>query len=389
MTKYGQQTQFITTGKAYVPAEIPDPAPDAFSSENDPFGRAKKIFEKKLEVREQLLNTLEQNSSKIFGEIWSHLSTESQQRVQEVSMVSSDLQDLRNHLANADANLLAATRTLATLPTTATAAARLRAGNAITDAQATRDEAFAAVEAAALPVNDWSDVRRCADPIRLWSRILQTHLAVDTGVSIVNQKEARTKYGGIRQGATESLTSYKMRFEDSLKGLTAVGVAPVADAEQAVDFITGLDSHRYVDLKVQLQTELTGGYGVYPTNLGKAFERASLHTIVTGEGKAQLASMFLTSGKRNKGKGSKGDKKDSSDTLSETSGRSTSNKSTAKGGDKSKKDKQPSRPCAICSGAHWDRDCPSLKDLVEKKKSGKVNLTFCRAVVTIDGTVIQ
>ena len=389
LTKYGQQSQFISTGKAYVPAEILDPAPDAFTVGNDPFGRARKTFEKRIEVREQLLNNLEQNSAKIFGEIWSNLSAESQQRVQEVSMVSSDLQDLRNHLANAEANLSAATRTFASLPVTATAATRTRSANQITVAQETRDEAYDAVQAAAQPVNDWPEVRIAADPIRLWARVLQTHLAVDTGVSIVNQKEARTKYGSVKQGATESLVSYKQRFEDALKGLNAVGAIPTPDSDQAVDFITGLDSNRYVDLKVQLQTELTGGYGTYPPNLGKAFERSSLHTIVTNDGKAQLASMFLTGAKSTK---KKGQRKDFSETKSQPS--STEKPSTNSGGDKKKdnskqkkNNKQPSRPCSLCQEAHWDRDCPMLKEFIDKKKTGKIHLTFSRATVSVDGSV--
>ena len=60
-------------------------------------------------------------------------------------MVSSDLHDLREHLANSETMLAAATRSLATLPQTATNAVRNRATALITNA--THDEALDAVNA--------------------------------------------------------------------------------------------------------------------------------------------------------------------------------------------------------------------------------------------------
>jgi hypothetical protein len=108
---------------------------------------------------------------------------------------------------------------------------------------------------------------------------------------------------------------------------------------------------------------------------------------VTNDGKAQLASMFLTSAKSTK---KKGHNKDFSETKSEPS--STEKPSSNSGGDKKKDNskqkkntKQPSRPCSLCQGAHWDRDCPMLKEFIDKKRTGKIHLTFSRATVSADG----
>ena len=77
--------------------------------------------------------------------------------------------------------------------------------------------------------NDWQDVRNSADPIRLWARVLQSHIAVETGSSVDNRQQAELKYEALKQGANESLVSYKQRFDDALKALAAVDVSPHPD----------------------------------------------------------------------------------------------------------------------------------------------------------------
>ena len=107
----------------------------------------------------------------------------------------------------------------------------------VTQAQDAVNEAENEVNADAQLVNDWEDVRNSSDPVRLWARIRQTHLAVDTGVSITNQKEARSKRSRIFQSPNESLVTYKQRFEEAMNGMKTVGIPPIADSDQSVDLL--------------------------------------------------------------------------------------------------------------------------------------------------------
>ena len=64
--------------------EIPDPEnAAAFNAENDPFGRAKKIYETQLIEREKDVQRLKRYSIPMFSTIYSRLSEESLQKIQE------------------------------------------------------------------------------------------------------------------------------------------------------------------------------------------------------------------------------------------------------------------------------------------------------------------
>ena len=63
--EFGRGADFLETGAKYVPAEIPNPAADAFSNQNDPHGIQLKIYEKKLTRREELIANMEQDQLRL------------------------------------------------------------------------------------------------------------------------------------------------------------------------------------------------------------------------------------------------------------------------------------------------------------------------------------
>jgi len=69
-------------------------------------------------------------------------------------------------------------------------------------------------------------------------------------VAAIVKLEARNQLKNLKQGAFESIITYKKRCNDALKAYHDHGNPTKDGAEQAMDFFDGLDNGRYARFKV-------------------------------------------------------------------------------------------------------------------------------------------
>jgi hypothetical protein len=79
----------------------------------------------------------------------------------------------------------------------------------------------------------------------------------------------------MRQGAFESIISYKQRYNNALKAYHDQGNPTKDGADQAMDFFHGLDNGRYADFKVQYLNGLQVKSIAAPTELNTIFDLAN------------------------------------------------------------------------------------------------------------------
>ena len=217
----------------------------------------------------------------------------------------------------------------------------------------------------------WKEIERSRDPLRLWLKIKETHLAADDSIPIVAIIEAKQRYYQLNQGANESIVQFLKRHEDSIQAISAliegyveqvkarappVGVPPAVgvveipdpeiptDAEQAALFIKSLDKSRYSGYRANLLNLVKSGVRAhYPKTLMEAFSDANDYVVTTTHNQVvPAASAFATK-------------------FRKTVEKATTE--SAKGvKDKKVKDKQ-NRGCHICKSVeHFMKDCPKLND---------------------------
>ena len=67
---------------------------------------------------------------------------------------------------------------------------------------------------------EWGNVDSTMDPLGLWKLIVKTHSTHGDKANIVQaQFKAEQAYLNVRQGGEESLTAYKRRFTDAVRGV--------------------------------------------------------------------------------------------------------------------------------------------------------------------------
>jgi hypothetical protein len=110
------------------------------------------------------------------------------------------------------------------------------------------DESLEAIQ----KTKDWTDIKEKVDPERLWLAIEEKHRVHSTSkVAAIVKLEARNQLQNMRQGAFESIISYKQRYNNALKAYHDQGNPTKDGADQAMDFFHGLDNGRYADFKIQ------------------------------------------------------------------------------------------------------------------------------------------
>ena len=92
----------------------------------------------------------------------------------------------------------------------------------------------------------------------------------------INQHEQESKYGMMRQGEREMITTFKARFDEQILANDAVGVDKITDTLRALDFIGKLDPKRYRRMMTEMRNDaLRQKPDAYPKSLAAAFRIAS------------------------------------------------------------------------------------------------------------------
>jgi len=199
------------------------------------------------------------------------------------------------------------------------------------------------------------------DPLRLWLLVEETHKVNSISkVEAVTKMAARTTYQGMRQGAYESIITYKERFTVALKAYEDQGNPEMEDGDVAMDFFRGLDNARYSHFKTEIMNGLTAGSIKQPENLNAMYLLANqwLKTTTRNDPKG-YATTFTTTldhQERSNRRGKKQDKKQEKNSDSEK---------------KEKKEKDMSKvECYACGAmGHYANKCPSRQQRTDSNEN--------------------
>jgi len=105
---------------------------------------------------------------------------------------------------------------------------------------------------------DYEKIDKAADPEGLWKLVEETHkINSISKVEAVTRLAARSTYYGMRQGAYESIITYKERFDNAKKAYEDQDHPELEDKDVAMDFFRGLDDARYGTFKTDFLNQLT------------------------------------------------------------------------------------------------------------------------------------
>lgn len=119
------------------------------------------------------------------------------------------------------------------------------------------------------------------DPLALWLLLKNTHMvATVSKVPTVVRKTARKEYEQCKQGEFESIVEYKRKFDAKADIYVASGNAALDAADQAMDFMYGLDDNRYADFKAEMVNDIAKGIMQPPANVNAIYVLASTRVVV-------------------------------------------------------------------------------------------------------------
>ena len=85
---------------------------------------------------------------------------------------------------------------------------------------------------------------------------MMMHIVSTHGDLEAMRAQVRDVYYGCKQGATESISSYQIRFEQAVQVLKEVGETVPSNVQQAHDFIRWLDRVQFSQLQCSLENEV-------------------------------------------------------------------------------------------------------------------------------------
>ena len=121
---------------------------------------------------------------------------------------------------------------------------------------------------------DFDEVERAADPCQLYLRILDTHLASDTGVTEEDKRLALKDYYNLHMGSAESIDQFFRRFTAGVDALTAADAQMPDDAAIALHFIHSLKTNKYSHLQWQVLDDARKNVATLPATLSEAYQLA-------------------------------------------------------------------------------------------------------------------
>ena len=124
-------------------------------------------------------------------------------------------------------------------------------------------------------IPDWASIsdETNVNPLLLWRAIVYVHSHPDSGSSRQSKKEANRVFTNLVQGSGESDSDFKKNFDAILLGNEALGIPLPRDKDQALLFISKLDSERHESLMhATKNAELLNNADV-PASLAIAYHR--------------------------------------------------------------------------------------------------------------------
>ena len=118
---------------------------------------------------------------------------------------------------------------------------------------------------------DFDEANAEKDPLLLYQIVRRTHIAGRIVDAITTRYNARESYKKLRQGANESIHSFKERFDAAVEVLQNAGVNQLEEQDYAVDFMRKLDRGRFSHMIVDLENNLLKGAGTFPTTLQEMY----------------------------------------------------------------------------------------------------------------------
>jgi hypothetical protein len=115
------------------------------------------------------------------------------------------------------------------------------------------DESLEAVQKEA----DWTSIEADVDPETLWQLVELKHKVHSSSeVEAVVKLAARNQFASTRQGAFESIMSFKQRYNDELKAYNNQKNPELRPEDIAMDFFSKLDNGWYAEFKTMLINSL-------------------------------------------------------------------------------------------------------------------------------------
>jgi hypothetical protein len=114
------------------------------------------------------------------------------------------------------------------------------------------------------------------DPEGLWQTIVTTHrINCISHIPVVIKQAAWDRYTKCRQGAFESLITYRENFDAALKAYTHQGNAVLESEDTVMHFFMGLDAARYAHMKTMVHNNMTIGAQQPPKTVNEVYTIAA------------------------------------------------------------------------------------------------------------------
>jgi hypothetical protein len=199
--------------------------------------------------------------------------------------------------------------------------------------------------------------------VRLWKIVEDKHRVHSTSkVAAIVKLDVRNQLKNLKQGAFESIITYKKRYNDALKAYHDHGNPTKDGAEQVMDFFDRLDNGRYADFKVQYLNGLQMKTITAPTDLNTVFNLANNWLKPKALHGGGYASTYAT-------KVDKVEKKSTPKEETKNDGDKQQGKLKTDGKVESERKPRTKKiECFICGDDHYANDCPHRKKLVESNK---------------------
>jgi hypothetical protein len=140
---------------------------------------------------------------------------------------------------------------------------------------------------------DYETVKYQCDVQTLWQMIEEMHKVHSISkVAAVMRKAARNEYMNCKQGAYETIVTYRERFDNVLRAYVDQENPDIEPVDVAMDFFYGLDNGRYATFKATIINGITAGSIAQPENLNEMYLLAAQWLKTTGPSPAGLASTF-------------------------------------------------------------------------------------------------
>ena len=124
----------------------------------------------------------------------------------------------------------------------------------------------------------WSTVEADANPEMIWQLIETKHKVHSASeVEAVVKLTARTQLASCRQGAYESIVTFKQRYNNALKSYHDQKNPRMSDEDIAMDFFIKLDNGRHAEFKTTHLNYLQMKGCNLPKDLNEMYTLASTH----------------------------------------------------------------------------------------------------------------